>query len=264
MRFVLFISLFFFSLSSQAQENKSQIAKLAIIIDDIGYNIPLGEKAVALRAPVTLSVLPHTPGGKKLAEAGHQAGKQIMLHIPMSNISHKNLGPGALTTDMSKDEFIASLRDSIQDIPHVSGINNHMGSELTAMQEPMNWLMQEIAKQHLFFIDSLTSADSVAFASASKCGIVTAQRDVFLDNTREEEAIERQLLKAIALAKKQGYAIAIGHPYPSTLKVLASYAGRFIDHGVLITPASAVALGIRQQATNKQGHSVRINKNNPL
>lgn len=262
MRFTLLISLIVFSLSSQAQHGKAPIAKLAIIIDDIGYNIPLGEKAVALRAPVTLSVLPHTPGAKKLAEAGYQNGKQIMLHIPMSNVSHKNLGPGALTTDMSKDEFIASLRESIQGIPHISGINNHMGSELTTMQEPMGWLMQEIAKQHLFFIDSLTSADSIAFSSALKHGIATAKRDVFLDNTREEKAIEKQLLKAIALAKRQGYAIAIGHPYPSTIKVLESYAGRFIDYGVLITPASAIALNIKQQISKKKFHPSELEQNN--
>lgn len=238
--FILFV-LAAFSLLCQAEAKDAPIAKLAIIIDDIGYNIPMGKRAVNVAAPITVSVLPRTPGAASLAKAAHQAGKQVMLHIPMSNIKKQTLGPGALTAEMSKEELISSLKDSLSAVPHISGVNNHMGSELTAMAEPMTWLMQELSQHALFFIDSVTSGKSVAYTTAKQQGLVAAKRDIFLDNNKDEKAIEQQLLKAIALAKKQGYAIAIGHPYPSTLKVLESYAGYFIDHGVLITPASAIA-----------------------
>lgn len=250
MKHILLSGLLILSTFSYAQG--PHLAKLAIIIDDIGYNQAQGKRAVALRTPITLSVLPHTPGAQSLAEAGYRAGKQIMLHIPMSNVSHKTLGPGALTTSMDKEEFLTSLRNSISDIPHISGINNHMGSELTSMQEPMTWLMQELNQHKLFFVDSLTSADSVAYSTAKQHGIISAKRDIFLDNIQEEKVIEKQLLKAIELAKKQGYAIAIGHPYPSTLNVLESYAGYFIDHGILITPASAVALNHSRVSKSNQ------------
>lgn len=262
MKHALLSCLLVFSLFSHAQENQSQprLAQLAIIIDDIGYNITQGKRAVALRAPVTLSVLPYTPGAQSLAEAGYLAGKQIMLHIPMSNVSHKTLDPGALTTTMKKEEFITSLKESIADIPHISGINNHMGSELTSMQEPMTWLMQELSQHKFFFIDSLTSAQSLAYPTAKQHGIIAAKRDIFLDNIQEEKAIEEQLLKAIALAKKQGYAIAIGHPYPSTLNVLEAYSGYFIDHGVLITPASAVALNQSKALKNSPKHATKNKK----
>lgn len=236
------LAVIFFASTSFASEQKPRLGKLAIIIDDIGYNIPQGKRAVALRAPITLSVLPHTPGAKSLATAGFASGKQIMLHIPMSNVQKKPLGPGALTSEMNKEEFLASLQKSIANIPHLSGVNNHMGSELTTQKQAMTWLMQELSKQNLFFIDSVTSPKSVAYRTAKEHGLISAQRDIFLDNDQDSKAIERQLLKAIRLAKSKGYAIAIGHPYKSTMDVLESYAGRFIDFDVLITPASAVAL----------------------
>ncbi len=214
--------------------------RLAIIIDDIGYNIPLGQRAVAINAPLTLAVLPHTPGAKQLAKAGFLSGKEIMLHAPMSNIGHKELGPGALTSDMNQQDFIRTLRGNIAAIPHIRGVNNHMGSQLTTQPQPMQWLMQELKNQDLFFVDSLTHSRSVALKLAYQYGLSTAKRDIFLDNEQDTVAIEKALLQAIALARHQGYAIAIGHPYAETLTVLEKILPQLAHSDIQIVHASTI------------------------
>jgi len=214
--------------------------RLAIIIDDIGYNLPLGYRAVAVKAPLTLAVLPHTPGAKQLAKAGFLSGKEIMLHAPMSNTRDKALGPGALTSSMSKKDFIRTLRSNIAAIPHIRGVNNHMGSQLTTQAQPMQWLMTELKKHDLFFVDSLTHGRSVALQLAYEHGLAAAKRDVFLDNVQEETAITAALLQAVTLAKHQGYAIAIGHPYPATLNVLEKVLPQLPVSEINIVHASAI------------------------
>ncbi len=239
---LLLHSSFLLAKSYVYERPKDTTPKLAIIIDDIGYNIPMGQRAVAIKAPITLAVLPHTPGSEMLAKAGFASGKQIMLHAPMSNLSQKELGPGALTVGMNKQDFLRVLRSNIRSIPHISGVNNHMGSELTALNEPMIWLMQELQQQQLFFIDSLTNGKSVALKQARAHHIVSAKRDIFLDNVQNEAAIEKMLLDAIYLARQNGYAIAIGHPYPQTMAVLERYANQFIKYGVLLVSVSDILL----------------------
>ena len=194
--------------------------KLAIIIDDIGYNIPLGQRTVNLKGNITLAVLPKTPGATMLAKAGFKAGKEIMLHAPMSTYNDFDLGPGALTLDMNKQHFQQVLDESIKSIPHIRGVNNHMGSELTTYDKQMQWVMETVASHNLYFIDSLTNGRSVAFKTAQKNGITSQKRDVFLDNEQNEQAIEKAFYKLLSKAQDNGFAIGIGHPYPETLSVL--------------------------------------------
>lgn len=215
-------------------------ARIAIIIDDIGYNLPLGHQAVAIDAPLTLAVLPFTPGASRLAEAGHRSGKEIMLHAPMSNFMDKKLGPGALTPALDKPAFLQVLRDNIRDIPHVRGVNNHMGSELTTLAKPMQWLMEELLEQNLYFIDSLTNSDSVAYSTAREYGVTSQKRDVFLDNTQDEQAIEKAFNKLLRRARRNGYAIGIGHPYPETLAVLERLLPGLSEQGVRLVPVSSL------------------------
>lgn len=252
------LTLWLLCTSVYASANTSYIYKkpdtrprLAIIIDDIGYNIPLGQRAVAINAPLTLAVLPHTPGAKRLAKTGFLSGKQIMLHAPMSNVGDKALGPGALTSNMTKQDFIRTLRGNIAAIPHISGVNNHMGSQLTTQTQPMQWLMQELQAQELFFVDSLTHNRSVALKLAYQQGLATAKRDVFLDNVQNEKAIEKALLQAIALAKKQGYAIAIGHPYAETLSVLEKILPTLVHSDVQLVHASEITASKTRAYTRK-------------
>jgi uncharacterized protein len=194
--------------------------QLAIIIDDIGYNIPLGQRTVALEGNITLAVLPKTPGAKLLANEGFKSGKEIMLHAPMSNFNDFDLGPGGLTPDMNKKEFSQILSDNIDSIPHIRGVNNHMGSELTTYKKQMQWVMEIIKPRKLYFIDSLTNGRSVAFKTARHNGIISSKRDIFLDHIQNEKDIEKAFHQLIARAKNNGYAIGIGHPYPETLAVL--------------------------------------------
>lgn len=211
---------------------------IALIIDDIGYNGPLGERAIALPGAVTYAVLPHTPHGAELAEKGFTAGKEIMLHAPMANQANMPLGPGALTADLDKDTFIATLSDAIDAIPHLEGINNHMGSALTELEEPMRWVMEVLKERQLYFVDSYTTAKSVAGRVASQEHIPTITRNVFLDNVQQEEDIDREFRKLLKMAKERGVAVGIGHPYPETLNYLEMALPLLEQEGVTLIPAS--------------------------
>ncbi len=234
--------------------------QLIIILDDIGNNQTLGQRAVNLPAPVTLAFLPFTPFAARLAERANQQGHGIMLHAPMANESGAKLGPGALTPDMDRIQLQQTLSDSLQAIPHVQGINNHMGSLLTQQPDAMTWVMEVLAEQDLYFVDSLTSPLSVAAENASEAGIPTVSRDVFLDNKRSEESLNKQFNHALSVAKRRGYAVLIGHPYPETLTYLEQRLPTVESEGVELqgvdhyflrqqwrTPASELPLVSRYQ-----------------
>ena len=194
--------------------------QLVIIIDDIGHSLPLGKQAVTLPGPINIAVLPHQKNSATLAELAHQQGKEVLLHAPMSNIQGKDPGTGTLTPDMSRNEFVKTLTNNLQSIPHVKGMNNHMGSLLTQLPEPMSWVMETLQQQQLYFVDSRTSPDTIAQIKAQVYQLPNLKRDVFLDNERNEVAIQAQLETLLKVADKQGLAVAIGHPYPETLNVL--------------------------------------------
>jgi polysaccharide deacetylase 2 family uncharacterized protein YibQ len=217
--------------------------QIVIILDDIGYSLEAGMRAVNLPGEVTLAVLPYTPHGRQLAEAGHAAGKEIMLHTPMSNLGGMDLGPLALTLDLDEPTMSARLRSAIADIPHIKGINNHTGSELTAAAEPMRWVMQELRKHDLFFVDSMTTHKSVAAQTAIEFGIPTLRRHVFLDNVAELDAVAAQFEQALSIARRDGLAVAIGHPYPATLDFLEQLLPRLQELGVALVPVSEVITG---------------------
>ncbi len=213
-------------------------AKLAIIIDDLGYNLQAGLRTIALPGAYTLALLPSTPHTQTLAKQGAAQNKELMLHAPMANSAGLDLGPGALTADLSRAEFIASLRHSLNELPDIKGLNNHTGSALTPQPRYMGWVMGEAAKRDLYFVDSRTTAASRAYEVASAYGLPSAQRDVFLDHQRDREHIAEQLQRAIDLAKRRGQAIAIGHPYPETLDVLEQAASLLETANVTLVPAS--------------------------
>jgi polysaccharide deacetylase 2 family uncharacterized protein YibQ len=216
---------------------------IALIIDDIGYNGPLGEQAIALPGAVTFAVLPHTPHGKELAELAHQQGKEIMLHAPMSNLANMPLGPGALTAELSKEVFVATLNDDIDAIPHLQGVNNHMGSALTEMAIPMQWVMEVLKTRDLYFVDSYTTAKSVAGKTAKEQLVPTLTRNVFLDNVQSHEDIDREFKKLLTLAREKGIAVGIGHPYKETLAYLEQALPLLEEQGIeLITASQMIQL----------------------
>lgn len=193
---------------------------ITLIIDDLGYNKRNGERTINLPGAVTVAILPHTPYSKKLARLAYKKGKTVMLHVPMTNIHRRSPGPGTLSPEMDKEAFMTSLRKSLDAIPHVQGLNNHMGSELTQDSTRMKWVMEETAKRRLFFIDSRTTAKSVAEKEAKSAGIPVLSRDIFLDHIRTKEAVNAAFDKMIKKARRYGNMIAIGHPYNVTLEVL--------------------------------------------
>ncbi|MBT3177064.1 MAG: divergent polysaccharide deacetylase family protein [Desulfobacula sp.] len=204
-------------------QQQSNIPKIAIIIDDIGYDKEISLALCNLNSNITFSVLPFAPFGKLLSEKLYSNGSQLMLHLPMEPVEYPkfNPGPGAILSMMPPDILISQLRDNLKAVPHIAGVNNHMGSKLTSNSDQMNQIFTILKKENLFFVDSRTSAKSQCKPSARLLKVKFAQRDVFLDNFQTPEYITGQLQKLIDLAKKNGSAIGIGHPYQETLEALS-------------------------------------------
>lgn len=216
-------------------------AAISIIIDDLGEQLDNGMRAVELPAQVTLAFLPYTTYAPRLAVLAHEVDKEVMLHMPMESIEHHHMGKGGLRKDMHQQEFIQAIEDALASVPYISGINNHMGSLLTQQHDHMLWLMQEI-NQHgnLFFVDSHTVMNSVAQHVAMENHIPNLRRDIFLDTERDPSAISDQFSSLIALARKNGTALAIGHPYPQTLSFLSRQLPKLKEYGIELIPVSAL------------------------
>jgi uncharacterized protein len=196
-------------------------AKLALIIDDCGQWVDIERGYIALPVPLTLSVLPHVHAAAEIAQEAHDAGKGVMLHLPMEPLSGVYPGPGEVKTSMTDAQIVAQVQDDLAQVPLAQGVNNHEGSKASADPRVMHDVMQ-VLTQHgdLFFIDSRTNAASVGAQIASGAGIPTASRDVFLDNKEDVAYTEGQLREAATIAQRTGSAIAIGHPRATTLEAV--------------------------------------------
>ncbi|TDO97928.1 divergent polysaccharide deacetylase family protein [Marinomonas balearica] len=221
---------------TEVNVESSRQPKISIIIDDVGYNRRGMESSLKLPTEVALAILPHTPFGEKTALKSMEQNRTTLLHAPMENQRELKLGPGGLYVSMSEHEFKSVLRDDLANLPGIKGVNNHMGSLLTTNAQAMNWVMQVLGESNLFFIDSVTSAESVAYTMAQRHSLLASKRDVFLDNVREVNAIDRQFQKLIQLAHKNGQAIAIGHPYPETMAYLLKRLADLNDVSVRLVP----------------------------
>lgn len=228
-------------------------ARLAIIIDDLGDHWHRGMRSVALPVPVTVSVLPFTPYGTELAQRADANGLEVMLHLPMQAKSDQHPGPGALMLDMDRKQVQGTLRRALNDVPQASGVNNHMGSLLTRHPGHMLWVMEVLEDEGgLYFIDSRTSARSVAEAAAREQGLEHGRRHVFLDPQQDPEVIEEELARAVAMAREQGEAIAIGHPYPETLTILERELPRLQAQGIEFVPASELVRPARARSITER------------
>lgn len=214
--------------------------KIAILIDDLGYNSRGMNAALKLPPQVALAILPMTPFAHQTAVRSKDQGRLTMLHAPMENERELKLGPGGLYAKMNEKELKAALTKDIDSLPGIQGVNNHMGSLLTANQRSMDWVMQTLKKRQLFFIDSLTSPHSVAGETAKQYGLKTTTRDVFLDNIRTEKAIDRQFTRLLKKARLHGQALAIGHPYPETMSYLKKRLNNLQHDGVILVPLSTI------------------------
>lgn len=213
-------------------------SRITIIIDDLGNNMILGRRSLELPGEVSYAILPHTPGAIEFAHRAHERGRDVILHTPMESEHAAKLGPGGLTMEMDKEDFMDTFQSNLDAIPFIVGVNNHMGSLLTQHQVPMNWIMAELRKRRLFFIDSRTSPYSVARKVAFKKQIPSLTRDVFLDHDQSLEAIDLAFEKLIRIARWQGYAIGIGHPYPNTLAYLEQQIPKLESRNIKLVSAS--------------------------
>lgn len=232
-------ALFLFVFSTQIQAETDQPIRISIIIDDMGFQQDAGLRAIQLPGAITYAFLPHTPYSHSLANTAHNQGKEVMLHLPMQAMGSNHLGPGGLTLDMNRKLFRETLIADLASVPHVAGINNHMGSLLTRHPGHMQWLMEEIRQlESLFFIDSRTTHHSVASKLANEHQIPARQRDVFLDDDPSPEAVINQFNRLIEKANRQGSAIGIGHPYDSTVSVLAVMIPQLKNMDIELVPVS--------------------------
>ena len=226
MRYLL--CLLFSLMAGVAQAAPAGKAYMSIIIDDLGQSNERDSRTLALPGPVTMAIMPDTPHATDFARQAHKAGRTVILHMPMDPAT----GPYAWHPGTPIEELAKRLDAALAKVPYAAGINNHMGSRMTAQREPMAWLMGELQQRHLFFVDSRTSAATVAAAEAQRIGLAHVSRDVFLDDVRTTEAITGQLQQGIALARRQGSAVLIGHPYPQTLEVLERELPRLRSQGI--------------------------------
>ncbi|MFJ4372760.1 divergent polysaccharide deacetylase family protein [Pseudomonas japonica] len=214
--------------AAHAAPDTTPKAYLSIIIDDLGQSPAKDSRTLALPGPVTMAIMPDTPHATDFARQAHKAGRTVILHMPMDPAT----GPYAWHPDLALPELERRLDAALAKVPYAAGVNNHMGSRMTAQAQAMAWLMGELQRRDLFFVDSRTSATTVAAAKAQAIGLASVSRDVFLDDVRTTEAIAGQLHLAVELARKQGTAVAIGHPYPQTLEVLERELPRLKAQGV--------------------------------
>ena len=224
-------------------------AYLSLIIDDLGQSPARDSRTLALPGPVTLAIMPDTPHAADFARQAHKAGKTVMVHMPMDPAG----GPFAWRPDLPTSQLLARLQAAVQAVPYAAGLNNHEGSRMTSQPEAMAMLMGELQQRGMFFVDSRTSAATVAAAKAQGIGLASLSRDVFLDDTRTVEAIAGQLEKAIALAHKQGTVVIIGHPYPQTLEVLERELPRLKARGVEWIPIRQMIGERGNRATTAHG-----------
>jgi polysaccharide deacetylase 2 family uncharacterized protein YibQ len=215
-------------------------AFIAIVIDDLGQDLRSAQEVLALPGRITVAVMPGFPLSKKVAELARQDKHEVLLHLPMEYRGKNGKpAPGMLRSTMTPMELLNVIGEDVDSVPGAIGVNNHEGSSLTENREAMKFLMAELKARDLVFLDSLTSAKSVAYATAKEFGMKAAKRDVFLDNESENaEYIRKQLNELARIAKERGHAIGIGHPHPATISELRKWLADAEKQGITIVPVS--------------------------
>ncbi len=214
--------------------------RIAIIIDDLGYRLAAGHRAIRLPGPVSFAVLPGAPGTRALAIEAHANGKEVLLHLPLqARPDEMAQEPMGISLHMNRSEFRDTFEQAFASVPHAIGVNNHRGSLLTRHPGHMQWLMEEIhARDTLFFVDSYTTHESVAMQFAHELGVNARKRDVFLDPDPGPETVAREFARMKRLATKRGSVIVIGHPYATTLELLERELPKLASEGFELVPIS--------------------------
>nr|WP_281382996.1 divergent polysaccharide deacetylase family protein [Dissulfurirhabdus thermomarina] len=196
--------------------------RVALLIDDLGYDLELDRAFYEIDADLSFSFLPGAPYTEVLAGEAARRGRDVLVHVPMEPMDPGvDPGPGALRVDLPPGELRARLRWCLSEVPGAVGANNHMGSRFTRDAAAMSVVLAELRHRGLFFVDSRTASGSTGLATAAALGVPAAARTVFLDDDPSPRAIRRQLRRVVAAARRRGEVVAIGHPYPATWEVLS-------------------------------------------
>ena len=217
------------------QKNDSPRPRIAVIIDDMGYNRPMGRQFLQTAADLTFSFLPEAPHTRELAEQAHRAGRTILVHLPMEpKDSSWKLGPEALRIGDTAEEISRKTEGMLANVPYAVGANNHMGSRFTENSQGMRRMLATLKAHSFFFIDSFTTPASLGETTARQLRLPTARRHVFLDNNQDPESICRQLGQLVAQAKQRGQAIGIGHPNQAMFTALGSCGPAYFSEVELV------------------------------
>ncbi|HSG38413.1 MAG TPA: divergent polysaccharide deacetylase family protein [Thermoanaerobaculia bacterium] len=224
--------------AGEAPSGPVQGIRVALVIDDLGRSLEDLRPLESLGVPVTYAVLPFEEHTSQVVAELRRRGVEMLLHLPMEPKNGEDPGPGALRRGMDDEELRERTLAALKAVPGAVGVNNHMGSGLSADHGPMTTILSLLAERRLFFLDSRTSAESVGYRVALDLGIPAAERQVFLDGDLSPEAIRGQFQRLLAVARTHGAAIAIGHPFPETLEALKSEVPRAKAEGYEFVPVS--------------------------
>jgi len=216
--------------------------KVALIVDDMGYSLEAINELCSIGRPLTIAIIPYSPLASEIATISIQHDLEVILHLPLEAINNNegNHSKGMITAGMSEDEVIAIVEKNLDQVPYIRGVNNHMGSKITADRQLMNIILGRLKKRALFFIDSRTTASSVAYNTAQSLNIPSAYRHIFLDGELNERYIKGQLIELFRRAQKNGFALGICHPTKETLKVLRESFHLVDEYGLEAVLASQV------------------------
>ncbi len=219
----------------------NQLPLVAIIIDDMGYDRKFAKNLSQLNAEITFSILPHSPHRESIARIAKDSGLDTMLHLPMEPFEYPsvNPGPGTLLTTMTPNELIRQLEKNLASVPHIKGVNNHMGSKMTAESSQLYQIFSILKKRNLYFVDSRTTSKTLCKPSARLFQIPFAQRDVFLDHYQDADFVRKQIKELIRIAQRNGQAVGIGHPHSVTYEVLREMMPE-LRKKVKLVPASEI------------------------
>lgn len=214
--------------------------RIAILIDDLGNDRAAIERLSRWAEPVAGAVLPRLPGSATAAAELERSGKEVLLHLPMEpkGFTAARPGPGVVLVSQSDAEIRETIALDLDSVPRAAGVNNHMGSLATADWRVMRVVASELARRHLYFVDSRTTDATVAAEAVAAVGVRCVSRRVFLDDVATEEAVSRSFDELVARARTEGSALAIGHPHPATLSVLERELPRIGQRGVRLVRVS--------------------------
>ena len=224
-------------------ESDGGAPRVALVIDDLGRSLADLDTLAALGVPLTYAVLPFESHTREVVAALRRRGVEMLCHLPMEAKGDANPGPGALSLDMSPTQLVAATELALDAVPGAVGVNNHTGSAIASDSRAITTVLEVVAGRSLYFLDSRTSADTLGFTVARQLGVPAGERNVFLDSSSEEAAIEAQFDRLLEVARQQGAAIAIAHPYPETLEVLGRKVAEARRAGIRFVPVSALLEG---------------------